>query len=90
MTPAHTPGTLTACPGNARALYNLETSDSKGNDLLPIATCRGSDREANAARLALDWNTLAHLDNDVVERLGRSLARYNSDELRDLLADDGF
>ncbi len=44
----------------------------------------------NAARLALVWNALAHLDNDAVERLGRSLEQHNSDTLRDLLADEGF
>ncbi len=44
----------------------------------------------DAERICLVWNTLAHLDNDAVERLGKWVEQQNSDTLRDMLADEGF
>jgi hypothetical protein len=44
----HTTGKWVACSGNNREKFNIETTGT-GNDLLPIATLIGCDREANAA-----------------------------------------
>lgn len=47
----HTPGPWIGCKGNAGTIINIECKGS-GNDLLPIAALRGSDREANANLIA--------------------------------------
>lgn len=46
-------------------------------------------RPGDAERLALCWNALEGMDDDTVRRLGEWLARYNADELRQMLDEEG-
>lgn len=48
---SHTPGPWVRCSGDARRLINIECKGCH-NNLLPIATLRGSDRAANANLIA--------------------------------------
>ncbi len=86
-TAEHLPGTLTATGITIKSSFDRKphTVARLSNPVYVKA-----NMEATAARLTLCWNTLSHLDNDAVTRLGRSLAQQNSDTLRDLLADEGF
>lgn len=45
--------------------------------------------KANAARLAACWNAFEPFPLELVERMGRFMAKYNRDELAALLAEEG-
>ncbi len=87
MNTTHTAGVLDTRPPSGPHYQGQISSEATG---ATVALTYNDEGGYNAARLVLVWNALAHLDNDAVTRLGRSLERFNSDELRDLLADDGF
>ena len=46
-------------------------------------------KPGDAERLTLCWNTLEHLDDKTVNRLAAWLARYNADELNDMMDQEG-
>lgn len=54
--PNYTPGPWFSCPGNAKRHFKIECNGSD-NDLEPVATLTGPDREANAQGIAAfhDW-----------------------------------
>lgn len=64
----HTPGPWTPCKCNGGEKYNIECK-GQGNDLLPIATLRGCDNEANAR--------LAAAAPELLEALGEAFASLN-------------
>ena len=57
----HTGGRWTRCWGDAKQIINIETSDS-GNDLYPVATLKGCDREANADLICAAPDMLSQLE----------------------------
>ncbi len=89
MNTTHTAGMLTVRTPRTRG-NNGYSNLHGGGEIVAVVHGSRLEAKANAARLALVWNTLAHLDNDAVERLGKWMEQHNSDELRDLLADEGF
>lgn len=71
--------------GNARLVDSSGENvlDAGGGEYQPYA------KPEDAERLALCWNALEGLDGDTVRRLGAWLAKYNNDELRQMLDEEG-
>ncbi len=71
----YTAGPWIVCSGNARQIFNIECKDD-GNDFLPIATLRGSDREANAKLIAAAPDLLEALELLTDSQKGLNLQQW--------------
>lgn len=72
--------------GDSGERFDLE---AEGLGILFRVSSLSDDTAADAYRLAACWNALEHLDDDVAARLVAWLERYNNDELRQMLDEEG-
>lgn len=83
MARTHTPRRLLVQNlGDGGERFDLE---AEGLGILFRVSSLSDDTEVDAYRLADAWNLAVTLDRDTLRRLAAWLARYNADELNDMM-----